>query len=128
MREIDERVNLCRYELPDDWVALAGKTDWDNEQLSLKVVRQNDYWFHVKALPGSHVILFNEREEGAVAKKDVLSLAAGIAAYHSKAKSAGITAVHYTRGKYVGKPRGAKTGTVTIKKEKTIKVRPGIPG
>jgi len=121
------RINHYRYELNDGWVAVAGKTDWDNEQLSLRIVRQNDYWFHVKALPGSHVILFNEMDEGAAVNKKLLEVAAAVAVYHSKARKAGITAVHYTQGKHVGKPRGAKTGTVSIKKEKTIKVRPALP-
>ncbi len=121
------QINHYRYELSNGWVALAGKTDWDNEQLSLRIVRQNDYWFHVKALPGSHVILVNETDEGATVNRDLLEATAAIAVYHSKAKNVGITAVHYTQGKHVGKPRGAKTGTVTIKKEKTIKVRPALP-
>ena len=48
---------LWRYELPGGWIVLAGKNDQDNDHLSLKMAKANDYWFHVKGLPGSHVLL-----------------------------------------------------------------------
>ena len=46
-----------RYELPGGFEALAGKTDADNDLLSLRVAAPNDLWFHVHGLPGSHVVL-----------------------------------------------------------------------
>lgn len=112
------------YELGDGWVARAGKTDQDNDQLSLREARPNQYWFHVKGMPGSHVILVNE--DDAEPSSELLKRAAAIAAYHSKARNAGQVAVNYTQAKHVGKPRGAKPGSVTIKREKTLKVRPAI--
>ena len=51
------------YELPGGFKAYAGKTDADNDQLSLRFARANDYWFHVKGMPGSHVILRVEDAE-----------------------------------------------------------------
>jgi predicted ribosome quality control (RQC) complex YloA/Tae2 family protein len=54
----------------------------------------------------------------------VQELAAAIAAYHSKARDAGTVAVSCTEARHVSKPRGAKPGTVTIRKEKVLKVRP----
>mgnify|MGYP000202234717 CR=1 FL=1 len=48
---------LWRYELPGGWVVLAGRNDRDNDHLSLKLAKANDYWFHVKGMPGSHVVL-----------------------------------------------------------------------
>ena len=48
---------LWRYELPAGWVVLAGKTDQDNDHLSIKMAKANDFWFHVKGMPGSHVVL-----------------------------------------------------------------------
>jgi predicted ribosome quality control (RQC) complex YloA/Tae2 family protein len=56
-----------------------------------------------------------------------LKRAAAIAAFHSKARGGGVVSVSYTRAQYVTKPRGAKPGTVSIRKEKLLKVRPGIP-
>ena len=121
-----EKHNIIEYRLPGDWTVLAGKTDTDNDYLSLKMADPNDYWFHVRGMPGSHVIL--RAKEGEEPDKSVLKEAAAIAAYHSKAKTGGVTAVSCTMAKYVSKPRGAKTGTVTIKKESVLRVRPAIPG
>ena len=118
--------NIIEYLLPGDWLVLAGKTDTDNDYLSLKLANPNDYWFHVRGMPGSHVIL--REKDGEEPDRSVLKEAAAIAAYHSKAKNGGVTAVSCTMAKYVSKPRGAKPGTVTIKKESVLKVRPGIPG
>jgi predicted ribosome quality control (RQC) complex YloA/Tae2 family protein len=120
-----EKHNIIEYKIAGDWVVLAGKTDDDNDYLSLKLAHPNDYWFHVRGMPGSHVILrVKENEEPS---KDIIKEAAAIAAWHSKAKGGGITPVSCTIAKYVSKPKGAKPGTVTIKKETVIKVRPGIP-
>ena len=112
------------YELPDGSVAYAGKTDADNDQLSLRFARGNDVWFHVKGMPGSHVVL---RVGEIEPDRDTLKTAAAIAAYHSKARSGGTVAVNMTLAKYVTKPRGAKPGTVQIKKESTLKVKPALP-
>jgi predicted ribosome quality control (RQC) complex YloA/Tae2 family protein len=120
-----EDIRVWRYALPGGFTALAGKTDDDNECLSLKVARANDYWFHVHGLPGSHVVL--QGPEGEDPDRDTLKAAAAIAAYHSKARNAGIVPVSCTRASNVSKPRGAKAGTVQIRKETTLKVRPGLP-
>ena len=124
MLKADE-VRAWRYPLDADWVVLAGKTDEDNEALSLRVARANDYWFHVHGVPGSHVVL--QGPEGVEPDKSLLKLAASVAAYHSKARAAGIVPVSCTRAQNVSKPRGAKVGTVQIRKETTLKVRPALP-
>ena len=113
------------YTLSNGWKILAGKTDADNDLLSLKTARPNDYWFHVHRLPGSHVILQHPTEN--LPDSDTLKTAAAVAAWHSKARQAGLVPVSYTEAKHVGKPRGAKPGSVTIKREKIIKVRPALP-
>lgn len=117
--------NIIEYKLSGNWIVLAGKTDADNDYLSLKMADPNDYWFHVRGMPGSHVIL--RAKDGEEPDKSILKDAAAIAVYHSKAKNGGVTAVSCTMAKYISKPRGAKPGTVTIKKESVLKVRPGIP-
>ena len=117
--------DVWKYVLPDGWEILAGKTDADNDLLSLKTARANDYWFHVHGLPGSHVIL--RGPDGETPDNERLKTAAGVAAWHSKARAAGTVPVSCTQAKNVSKPRGAKPGTVTIRKEKTIKVKPALP-
>ena len=116
---------LIEYALPGDWTVLAGKTDADNDRLSLKVAAPNDWWFHVRGMPGSHVIL--RAKEGEEPDRETLKAAAAIAAYHSKARNGGVTAVSCTRARYVSKPKGAKPGTVSIRKETVLSVRPSIP-
>jgi len=113
------------YELPGGYQVLAGKTDAENDFLSIKFASPNDYWFHVRGLPGSHVILrLGEKEEPV---KDIIKQAAAVAAYHSKARSGGVVPVSCTRAKHVTKSRGDKPGTVHIRKETVIKVRPAVP-
>jgi predicted ribosome quality control (RQC) complex YloA/Tae2 family protein len=56
--------------------------------------------------------------------RETLKRAAAIAAYHSKARRAGLVAVSCTRARYITKPRNAKAGTVQIRKEVVLKVRP----
>ncbi len=118
------RPRVFEYELPGGWKVLAGRTDDDNDRLSLSIARPNDWWFHVHGLPGSHVIL--QGPDGEEADKSVLKAAAAIAAYHSKAREAGVVPVAYTQAKNVSKPRGAKAGTVAVRKEAILKVRPSI--
>ena len=117
-------IRLHRYELPGGWEVLAGRTDADNDRLSIRLARPDDYWFHIRGMPGSHVLL---RVEDAEPDRNTLKAAAAIAAWHSKARNAGEVAVSCTRARFVTKPRGAKPGTVQIRKESVIKVRPGLP-
>jgi predicted ribosome quality control (RQC) complex YloA/Tae2 family protein len=116
---------VYEYPLDHGWVVMAGKTDLDNDLLSLKTAGPNDWWFHVRGLPGSHVLLVGNQDEEP--SNELLRQAAAIAAYHSKARDGGTVSVSATRARYVSKPRGAKPGTVTIRKEIVLKVRPGIP-
>jgi predicted ribosome quality control (RQC) complex YloA/Tae2 family protein len=116
------RVRLIEYTLPGNWRVLVGRTDADNDYLSLTVARPDDWWFHVRGVPGGHVIL--QGPAGEEADRETLKRAAAIAAYHSKARRAGLVAVSCTRARYVTKPRHAKTGTVQIRKEVVLKVRP----
>jgi predicted ribosome quality control (RQC) complex YloA/Tae2 family protein len=119
----DHQLRLVEYLLPGRWKALVGRTDLDNDYLSLKVARPDDWWLHVRGVPGGHVIL--QGPAGEEPDRETLKRAAAIAAYHSKARKAGLVAVSCTRARYVTKPRGAKTGTVQIRKEVMLKVRPG---
>ncbi len=119
------RVRLITYTLPGGWKVLAGRTDADNDYLSLELARPDDWWFHVRGMPGSHVVL--QGPPDATPDRDTLKRAAAVAAYHSKARGAGLVAVSCTQARYVSKPRGAQPGTVAIRRETVIKVRPA-PG
>ena len=117
--------DIHRHDLPDGWVVLAGRTDAANDRLSLKLARPNDWWFHVRGLPGSHVVL--RAREGEEPSRDTLKQAAAVAAWYSKARSGGVTPVSCTRARFVTKARGHKRGTVNIRKETVLKVRPALP-
>ncbi len=117
--------NCWEYRIFEDYTVLAGKTDMDNDLLSIKTARPNDWWFHVKGMPGSHVVL--KVKPGLEPDKNTLNAAAAIAAYHSKARGGGVVAVSGTLARFVSKPKGAKPGLVQIRKEKTFKVRPALP-
>jgi predicted ribosome quality control (RQC) complex YloA/Tae2 family protein len=119
------KVRLRTYTLPGGWQVLVGRTDADNDYLSFQVARPDDWWFHIRGMPGSHVIL--QGPPGADPDRETLHRAVAIAAYHSKARDAGVVAVSSTRVRDVRKPRGAKAGTVQIRHEQVFKVRPA-PG
>ena len=125
-QHIPKPIQIYTYELPNDWTVLVGKTDQDNDCLSIKLAHPQDWWFHVHGMPGSHALLKrkeNDEEPGT----EIFKAIAAIAAYHSKARSGGTVPVSCTRARYVTKPRGAKPGTVTIRKERIIKVKPALP-
>lgn len=124
-RTLPAEPDLRRYDLPGGWVVLVGKTEADNDRLSLKVARPDDWWFHVRGMPGSHVLL--PARADAEPDRDTLKAAAAVAAWHSKARDGGVVAVSCTRARFVTKPRGARPGTVEIRREEVLKVRPGLP-
>lgn len=113
---------VVEYHLPGGWQVLAGRTDAANDYLSLKLAHPNDLWFHIRGMSGSHVVLRVPKDR----KPDraTQECAAAIAAFHSKARKAGTVAVSCTQARHVSKPRGAKPGTVTIRKETVMKIRP----
>lgn len=113
--------DIFEYALPGGWTVLAGRTDTANDRLSLKLARPGDLWFHIRGMPGSHVVL---RVPDAAPDRATQELAASIAAFHSKARGAGTVAVSCTDARHVSKPGRAPPGTVTIRKESVIKVRP----
>ena len=125
MRNREINPDVWIYELPGGFEVLAGKSNVDNDLLSLKVAKAKDLWFHLHGQPGSHVVL--RHPDGEKPDSSVIKQTAAIAAWHSKARNAGTVPVSYTEAQHVSKPRGAKPGTVSIKREKIVKVRPGVP-
>jgi predicted ribosome quality control (RQC) complex YloA/Tae2 family protein len=94
---------------PSGYRVLVGRNNMQNDQLTFHTASKGDLWFHVKELPGSHVILFCAGEEPPA---EDYTFAARLAAKHSAAKGS-MVAVDYTRVRYVKKPPAAKPGYVT---------------
>ena len=110
-----------RFTSSDGFEILVGKSNLQNDQLTLKVASNKDIWLHTKDIPGSHVLI---RTEGKEASDTALSEAAMIAAYYSKAKDSSNVPVDYTLIKNVSKPSGAKPGMVIYVGNRTLFVTP----
>ncbi|MCR4557846.1 MAG: NFACT family protein [Saccharofermentans sp.] len=75
---------LRRYMTSDGYEILAGRNNIQNEQLTFHTASRRDWWFHVKGLPGTHVILRTKPNEEMPSDNAVLE-AASLAAFFSKA-------------------------------------------
>jgi predicted ribosome quality control (RQC) complex YloA/Tae2 family protein len=122
-----EGPRLYEYELPGGWRILAGRSETDNDRLSLRLAGPEDWWFHARGQSGSHVVLQGPPGAGARPDREKLKAAAAVAAWHSKARAGGLVAVSCTQARFVSKPRGARPGTVQIRRETVLRVRPGLP-
>ena len=111
------------YKTSGGYTVLVGKNNTQNDFLTHRVAERHDIWFHVKDIPGSHVILVTGGEEPS---SEDYTEAAEIAAYFSKAGSASV-AVDYTEVRNIKKPQGAKPGFVTYKTNYTAYVVPKNP-
>ena len=105
----------------DGYTVLIGKNNKQNDYLTFKVAKDNDYWFHTKDIHGSHVIL---RCNGDMPKMDTIIKCAKIAAYHSRAKFSSNVPVDYTLVKFVKKLNGSVPGYVIYTYQKTVNVEP----
>ncbi len=99
---------------------LVGRNNIQNDNLTFKTAGKGDLWFHVKDIPGSHVIMLCNGEEPS--EQDYTE-AAAVAAKYSKA-TGDLVAVDYTRVKNIKKPGGSKPGFVIYKTNYTAFVRP----
>lgn len=122
----DLSTKFKHYLIEGKYHVYVGKDSKSNDLLTVKFAKQNDYWFHARAVSGSHTILRldNTKEP---APKSVLKKAASLAAYHSKAKTASVAPVSYTFKKYVVKKKGMDIGQVALLKEDVLLVKPEIP-
>ena len=125
--ELDLNLKRFRiFKLEGGYEVWVGKDSASNDLLSMKYTSQNDLWFHVRGSSGSHTVL-KAPERVSDYPKEIIRIAAAIAAFYSKAKNAKNVPVAYTEAKNVQKYKGAKSGSVVIKSEKIIKVNPEIP-
>ena len=115
-----------QYLIENKYKVFIGKDSKSNDLLTTKFAKQNDYWFHARSVSGSHVVLRVDNAKEPM-PKNILKKAAALAAFHSKAKTAGIVPVAYTFKKYVVKKKGDPAGTVHLLKEDVLLVKPEIP-
>ncbi|MBU3741342.1 MAG: DUF814 domain-containing protein [Candidatus Kapabacteria bacterium] len=125
-RAQDDGTTVYRtFVLNDTYTLYVGRNAANNDELTMRFAKQNDWWLHARGVSGSHALLRgggNERPP-----KDVLERAAAIAAYYSQARNASYTPVIYTQRKYVRKPKGANVGAVVVEREQVIMVKPYLP-
>jgi predicted ribosome quality control (RQC) complex YloA/Tae2 family protein len=115
-----------RFTSPDGMTVLVGRTAADNDILSVRLASPRDFWFHVAAGAGSHVVVRNPDGLSRL-PRDTARFAAALAAGHSKARAGGQVAVHATTCREVRKPRGFPAGKVTLGRYETITVVPLRP-
>jgi predicted ribosome quality control (RQC) complex YloA/Tae2 family protein len=104
---------------------LVGQDDESNDKLTFSVAHPNDIWLHVSGVSGSHVII-RCGEDGQPPDKTSIKEAAALAAWFSKMRAGGKMAVSYCPARMVRKPRSAKAGTVTIRGQQKVTVRPAL--
>ena len=117
-KKITEK-NLNKFRISSGKTVLVGKNNLQNDWLTLKKANKTDIWFHVKNIPGSHVIL-----QSSEATDEDIKETAEIAAYFSKAKNSAHVQVDYVTDKRVKKPNGAKPGFVIYTGQNSIEVTP----
>ncbi len=100
---------VAEFRTSGGYRVLCGKNNVQNEYITHRVAGKNDYWFHVKNLPGSHTVLLTNGEEPA---ENDFTEAAEIAAWFSKGGDGQNVEVDYTLVRNVRKPAGAKPGFV----------------
>ena len=108
--------------MPSGSRIVVGRTPIENADVTFRIGRPDDLWFHVKDQPSAHVILQrDDRDEFGEAD---IEAAAALAAYHSKAKTSPKVTVDYTRRKYVRKRPAAAPGLVFYTNPKSVSVTP----
>ncbi len=112
---------LMEFKTSGGYKVLGGKNNHQNDHLTTRVAGKQDYWFHVKNQPGSHVVLFCDGTEPS--ERDFTE-AAMIAAYYSKANEGENVPVDYTLVRNIRKPGGSKPGFVTYGTNFTAYVTP----
>jgi predicted ribosome quality control (RQC) complex YloA/Tae2 family protein len=122
-----ERVpGVRRYRSTDGYEILVGRTDRDNDNLTFRLAKSYDLWFHAADYPGSHVVLRNPQRKQVPAR--AVTEAAQLAAKFSQAKSDAKVAVNYCERKFVTKMKGFAPGQVRLSSFKTVLVEPGEAG
>lgn len=111
------------YISSDGYHMYVGKNNYQNEELTFKFATGNDWWFHAKQIPGSHVIVKSNGEE---LPDRTFEEAGRLAAYYSQGANAKKVEVDYTQKKNVKKPNGSKPGFVVYYTNYSLIIEPDI--
>lgn len=101
-------------------IILVGRNNLQNEELTFKMAKKDELWFHAKDIPGSHVVITGNLNPSDEVKTD----AAELAAYFSKGRLSNLVQVDMIETKKLNKPTGGKPGFVTYTGQKTLRVTP----
>lgn len=101
-------------------IIMVGRNNLQNDELTFKMARKGELWFHAKYIPGSHVLIRDNLNPSDEVKTD----AAELAAYYSKARLSNLVQVDMIEAKKLNKPSGTKPGFVTYTGQKTLRVTP----
>ncbi|WP_024406875.1 NFACT family protein [Streptococcus suis] len=119
--KIHKRQKPERYLATDrKTIILVGKNNLQNDELTFKIAKKGELWFHAKDIPGSHVVITDNLDPSDEVKTD----AAELAAYFSKARHSNLVQVDMIEAKKLHKPTGGKPGFVTYRGQKTLRVTP----
>ena len=113
------------YVSSDGFDIYVGKNNIQNDQLTFQIATGNDWWFHAKKIPGSHVIV---KTEGKELPDRTFEEAARLAAYYSKGRDQDKVEIDYIQKKHVKKPGGAKPGFVVYYTNFSMAVPSDISG
>ena len=113
------------YISSDGFDIYVGKNNYQNEELTFKFATGNDWWFHAKGMPGSHVIV---KTNGAEMTDRAYEEAGRLAAYYSQAKGQEKIEIDYTQKKNVKKPNGSKPGFVVYYTNYSLVIDSDISG
>ncbi len=113
------------YLSSDGYHIYVGKNNYQNDELTFKFATGNDWWFHAKGIPGSHVIVKSNNEE---LPDRTFEEAAKLAAYYSKGRENDKIEVDYLQKKNVKKPGGGAPGFVVYYTNYSMSIHPDISG
>ncbi len=111
--------NILREQIGKEYEICAGASAAANEYVTFQLAQPDDLWFHVRDMPGAHVIL-RRLQRNAVASEELILKAAKMAASHSKASKGSKVTVIYTEKKNVKRIPGGPLGMVSLTKEKSL--------
>lgn len=97
------------YLSSDGYHMYVGKNNLQNEELTFHFANGNDWWFHAKGCPGSHVIVKTNGDE---LPDRTFEEAGKLAAYYSKNRGSEKVEIDYVEKKHVKKPNAGKPGFV----------------